>query len=98
MTKASVLSMLLGNDKVAPIFAYTVSGLAPDPEEACKMGLDWMEKLKDEENRSAEASGTAGGNQQGTGGGQRRGNQTGAGQFGSGSSGPNGEIEIGNQA
>lgn len=87
MTKANVLNTLLGNEKVAPVFAYTVSGLAPDPEEACKMGLDWMEKQRDEESRrSAEVSGTVGGNQQGTGGWQRRGNTAGTGRTGSGSS------------
>ena len=62
MTKATVLTNLLGNDKVAPLFAYMVSGLAPDPEEACAMGLEWMRKVQDESTR---LSGAPGGNQQG---------------------------------
>lgn len=88
MTKATVLNTLLGNEKVAPEFAYTVSGLAPDPEEACKMGLDWMKEQRDEEAARAERlSGTDGGNQSGTGSGQRRGSPAGAESTGSGSAG-----------
>lgn len=48
MTKATVLNMLLSNDKVHPEFAYQSSGLPSDPEEACKMGLTWYEDHKDD--------------------------------------------------
>ena len=42
-SKATVLTMLLNNEKVAPIDAWTLSGLTPDPDEACKRGLEWRE-------------------------------------------------------
>lgn len=91
MTKATVLNTLLTNEKVAPVFAYTVSGLAPDPEEACKMGLDWMEKQRDEEeDRLAKAARASGGNKPGAGSGQPGRTQSGAGQSGAGPSGQNG--------
>lgn len=94
MTKATVLNTLLGNEKVAPVFAYTVSGLAPDPEEACKMGLDWMKEQRrdEEENRIDGLSGTAGNGQQGTGSGERGGNPSGTGQSGTGASGTLGQA------
>lgn len=77
MTKATVLTNLLGNDKVAPLFAYTTCGLAPDPEEACKAGLDWMRKVQDEERRNQELSRVPAGNQPGTGSRERSGSPAG---------------------
>ena len=44
MTKSTVLTTLLGCDKVHPEVAYQVCGLAVDPEEACTMGLEWYEE------------------------------------------------------
>lgn len=41
MTKATVLTTLLGSDKVAPKIAYQVSKITPDPEEAYRQGLEW---------------------------------------------------------
>lgn len=40
--KSTVLTTLLGTNKVAPIDAFTVCGMFPDPEEACARGLEWM--------------------------------------------------------
>ena len=44
MTKATVLTTLLGSDKVDPKIAYQVSKITPDPEEAYRMGLAWYEQ------------------------------------------------------
>lgn len=44
VSKANVLAIMLGNSKVAPIDAWTVSGIAPDPDEACRRGLEWYEQ------------------------------------------------------
>lgn len=45
MTKATVLTTLLGSDKVDPKIAYQVSKITPDPEEAYRMGIAWYEKM-----------------------------------------------------
>lgn len=47
-SKSTVLTTLLSNDKVAPIDAWTLSGISPTPEDACKRGLDWKEENKQE--------------------------------------------------
>lgn len=54
-TKANVLTTLLGCDKVSPQVAYQVSNIAPDPEEACKAGLEWYEEQKKEEREALES-------------------------------------------
>lgn len=43
-SKATVLTQLLGADKVAPIDAWTLSTITSEPEEAAKRGLEWYEK------------------------------------------------------
>lgn len=43
-TKAQVLDLLLKNGKVHPLTAYQMCGALPDPESACKMGLEWFEE------------------------------------------------------
>lgn len=45
-TRANVLTMLLGCDKVNPKQAYQVCGLFPDPEEAAIQGLDWYWEME----------------------------------------------------
>jgi len=45
-SKATVLTQLLGCNKVAPIDAFTVCGMFPDPEEACARGLDWLDEAE----------------------------------------------------
>lgn len=65
-TKATVLTTLLGCDKVNPEFAYQVCGLASDPEEACKMGLEWYEEHKNE-NQNTGLPGAPGADQRGAG-------------------------------
>ena len=45
-SKATVLTQLLGSDKVAPIDAWTLSTITSEPEEATKRGLEWYEKNK----------------------------------------------------
>ena len=45
-TRATVLTMLLGCDKVNPKQAYQVCGLFPDPEEAVIQGLDWYREME----------------------------------------------------
>ena len=44
MTKATVLTTLLGCNKVHPKVAYQASNLVPDPEEAYQEGLQWYEE------------------------------------------------------
>ena len=44
MTKATVLTTLLGSPKVHPRIAYQVSGMVPDPEEAYEQGMKWYEE------------------------------------------------------
>lgn len=44
VSKANVLAIMLGNEKVAPIDAWTLSGITPDPDEACRRGLEWYAK------------------------------------------------------
>ena len=46
VSKATVLTMLLNNDKVAPIDAFVMCGAFPDPDDACKRGLAWYEQNK----------------------------------------------------
>lgn len=48
-TKAQVLDMLLKNDKVHPLTAYQMCGALPDPESACKMGLEWFSEQTEKE-------------------------------------------------
>ena len=48
MTKATVLTTLLGSQKVHPKIAYQVSNIVPDPEEAYIEGMDWYDRLKEE--------------------------------------------------
>lgn len=43
-SKANVLSIMLNNEKVNPIDAWMLSGITPEPEEACRRGLEWYEK------------------------------------------------------
>lgn len=76
-TKATVLTTMLGCDKVHPEFAYQVSGLAPDPEEAYRMAMDWYEEHKDDEVKAAGLPGSAGTNQSGTGNGKSGGSESG---------------------
>lgn len=45
MTKVTVLTTLLGSDKVDPKVAYQVSKITPDSEEAYRMGIAWYERL-----------------------------------------------------
>lgn len=45
MTKATVLTTLLGSDKVDPKIAYQVSKITPDPEEAYRMGIAWYDQI-----------------------------------------------------
>lgn len=48
VSKATVLTMLLQNEKVAPIDAFVMCGAFPDPDDACKRGLAWYESNKTE--------------------------------------------------
>lgn len=48
-TKAQVLDLLLKNPKVHPLQAYQMCGALPDPESACKMGLDWYNEQTEKE-------------------------------------------------
>lgn len=48
-TKAQVLDLLLKNPKVHPLTAYQMCGALPDPESACKMGLDWFTEQTEKE-------------------------------------------------
>lgn len=57
-TKSNVLVSLLNNPKVAPIDAYTVCGLFPDPEEACNRGLKYYEDNKTETTQAEETENT----------------------------------------
>lgn len=53
MTKTTVLTTLLGSDKVDPRVAYQISDIMPDPEEGYKAGMKWYEKQKEEAARIA---------------------------------------------
>lgn len=53
MTKATVLTTLLGSDKVDPKIAYQVSKITPDPEEAYRMGIAWYEQMMKSAQKSA---------------------------------------------
>lgn len=44
VSKSTVLLGMLNNEKIAPIDAWTLSGITPDPDEACRRGLEWYEK------------------------------------------------------
>lgn len=54
MTKSTVLTTLLGCDKVDPKHAYQVAGIAPDPEEAYLAGMEWYEKQLERQREEAE--------------------------------------------
>ncbi len=47
VSKSTVLTAMLNNEKVAPIDAWTLSGITPDPDEACRRGLEWYEKREE---------------------------------------------------
>ena len=57
--KSQVLTTLLNCGLVAPIDAYVACGMFPDPEGACKRGLEWYatenERESDNANRSTES-------------------------------------------
>lgn len=53
LSKANVLTQLLGSDKVAPIDAFTACGMFPDPEEACTRGLDWYRETENQNETGA---------------------------------------------
>ena len=42
--KANVLTMMLSNPKIAPVLAFTHSGLFSDPQLAYKMSMEYMEE------------------------------------------------------
>ena len=46
VSKSTVLISMLNNEKVAPIDAWTLSGITPDPDEACRRGLEYYDKNK----------------------------------------------------
>ena len=48
MTKSTVLTTLLGANKVHPKTAYQVAGLVPDPDEAYKIGMEWYRQQQKE--------------------------------------------------
>lgn len=54
-TKATVLTQLLASDKVDPRIAYMVSDITPDTEEAYRQGLEWYEKMREQQKQDAEA-------------------------------------------
>lgn len=60
--KASVLTTMLGCEKIAPELAFTHCGLFSDPQLAYKMSLPYIEKAE-----SAKQAAANGGNQNGTG-------------------------------
>lgn len=43
MTKSTVLTTLLGCEKIHPMTAYQVAGLSPDSDSAYKLGMEWYE-------------------------------------------------------
>ena len=47
-SKAQVLAELLNNSKVHPKYAYMISGLFPDAEEAYRAGMQWNEEQQAE--------------------------------------------------
>lgn len=53
VSKATVLTMLLNCDKVAPIDAFVMCGAFPDPDDACKRGLAWYEQNGDKPSENA---------------------------------------------
>lgn len=57
-SKANVLSLLLNNNKVAPIDAWILSNITPDPEECCKRGLEYYDEKQAEE-KAAQEEGVA---------------------------------------
>lgn len=54
MAKSTVLTTLLGCDKVDPKYAYRIAGLVPDPEEAYLAGMEWYEKQLERQREEAE--------------------------------------------
>ena len=61
MTKATVLTTLLGSPKVHPEVAYQVANLVPDPEEAYQAGMDWYKEQMALALAGMEAQDTSGG-------------------------------------
>lgn len=53
-SKAQVLAELLNNGKVHPKYAYMVSGLFPDAEEAYRAGMEWHESQQAEMEKTIE--------------------------------------------
>ena len=53
-SKAQVLAELLNNSKVHPKYAYTISGLFPDAEEAYHAGMKWHETQQAEMEKTIE--------------------------------------------
>ena len=47
VSKSTVLLGMLNNEKVAPIDAWTLSGITPDPDEACRRGIEYYEKNRE---------------------------------------------------
>ena len=47
VSKSTVLTAMLNNEKVAPIDAWTLSGITPDPDEACRRGIEYYEKNRE---------------------------------------------------
>ena len=54
MTKSTVLTTLLGSDKVDPKIAYQVSDIAPDPEAAYLAGMAWFEQEQERQQEQFE--------------------------------------------
>ena len=53
-TKATVLTMLLGNDLVHPETAWQVCNMVPDPEDAYNAGMQWHAEKRKEEQEDAD--------------------------------------------
>lgn len=83
-TKTTTLTQLLGCDKVHPEFAYQVSGLGSDPEEAYRMGIEWYD-----ENKDTGLPRSSGADQRGTGSGESGGTENREEQRGSDQTGKN---------
>lgn len=61
--KANVLTMMLSNPKIAPVLAFTHSGLFSDPQLAYKMSMEYMEeqeRKQEEINAGNQAVGSGG--------------------------------------
>lgn len=53
-SKAQVLAELLNNGKVHPKYAYMISGLFPDAEEAYRAGMEWSKSQQKEMEKTLE--------------------------------------------